>query len=150
MINDRMTRGIIAGVVSAVVQDVYTFAARTVGFTKIDYEDFAEALIFSRLLPGFFPSFFGLIGHLAWNTFLGVVFVYLIKFTSSRYYVLKGLTVGVFTWWFVKVFFSIVRIPGIVSPSSKEVGVYLIGSLLFGLSVAYTLKLLDTRWERVS
>lgn len=145
MIDDRMTRGIIAGAVGAIVQDVYTFGARMAGFTKIEYEDFAEILFFSKPIPGFFPSFFGLLGHLVWDIFLGIMFAYLIKYTSSRFYVLKGLVYGSFIWWMIKVACTLFRIPVLASMPSRQVGVYLIGAMLFGLVVAYTLKLLDTR-----
>lgn len=50
MIDDRMTQGIIAGAVGAIVQDVYIFGAQVTGFTKVEYEDYAEMLIFTKLL----------------------------------------------------------------------------------------------------
>lgn len=142
-----MTRGIIAGAVAAVAQNVYIFGARMAGFTKVEYEDYAEILFFSKFLPGFFPSFLGLIGHLVWNVFLGIIFAYIIKYSSSKFYVLKGIVFGAFVWWLVKVFCTLFRLPALSNPPYQQVGVFLIGSLLFGVVVAYTLKLLDTKWE---
>ena len=147
MIDDRMTRGIITGAVAAVVQNVYIFGAHMAGFTKVDYEDYAEMVFFSKLLPGFFPSFLGLIGHLVWDIFLGIIFAYIIKYSSSRFYVLKGMVFGAFVWWLVKVSCTLFRLPGLSTPSYRQVGVFLIGALLFGVVTAYTLKLLDAKCE---
>lgn len=150
MVNDRMTRGIIAGAVGAVVQNVYIFAAQMTGFTQTNYEDYSEMLFFSKLLPGFFPTFFGLIGHFIWDIFLGVVFAYGIKYTSSRFYLLKGIVYGAFIWWVVNVICILFRIPVFSSLSYRELGAYLIGALLFGFVLAVTLKMLDARWEAAS
>lgn len=143
MVNDRMTRGIIAGAVGAVVQNVYIFAAQMTGFTRTNYEDYSEMLFFSKLQPGFFPTFFGLIGHLIWDVLLGIIFVYGIKYTSSRFYILKGIVYGAFIWWVVNVIYRLFRIPIFSNLPYREQGVYLIGALLFGLVLAYTLKVLD-------
>jgi hypothetical protein len=148
MVNDRVTRGIIAGGVGFIVQNVYIFAAYMAGFTKIIYEDYTEMLFFSKLLPGIFPNFLGYVGHLVWDVLLGIIFAYGIKYTSSRFYLLKGIVYGIFIWWIVNVICTLFRLPVFSTLSSRELGVYLIGALLFGLVVAYTLKLLDTRWER--
>jgi len=149
LINDRLTRGIIAGAVGAVVQNIYIYAAQMMGFTTTNYGDYSEILFFSKLLPGFFPNFFGIIGHFVWDTFLGVVFAYGIKYTSSRFYVLKGLVYGAFIWWIVNVICKLFRIPVFSTLPYQELGVFLVGALLFGFIAAFTLRMLDSRWEGV-
>lgn len=84
---------------------------------------------------------------MVWDIFLGIIFAYMIKYTSSHFYLLKGLVYGTFVWWMIKVACTLFRIPIITGMPTRHVGVYLIGALLFGFVVAYTLKLLDTRWE---
>ncbi len=148
LIDDRMTRGVIAGAVGAVVQNVYIFAAQIAGFTRTNYEDYSEIFFFSRLLPGLFPTFFGLVGHLIWDVFLGIIFVYGIKLTSSRFYVLKGVVYSAFIWWLVNVISLLFRIPVFDSLSYREQGAYFVGALLFGLVLAFTLKILGSRGER--
>jgi len=63
--------------------------------------------------------------------------------------VLKGLVYGAFIWWIVNVICKLFRIPVFSTLPYQELGVFLVGALLFGFIAAFTLRMLDSRWEGV-
>lgn len=145
IIDDRFTRGIFAGTVGAVAQNLYIYLAHLLGFTSLHYEDYAEMLIFLKLQKGAFPTVMGLIGHFIWDIFLGIIFVYIIKSSSSRFYLVKGVVYGILIWFFVKVVMTLFRMPIFSSPSTRSTLIFLIGAVFYGLVIAYVLKLTDIK-----
>lgn len=149
LINDRMTRGIIAGSSGALVQNIYMYLAKSLGLTDIMYVDVARHFIFTEAYDGVLAVVVALLAHFTIDSFWGVLYAYLIKYTSSRYYLLKGFAFGAAIWFFIRVFgtklFKVV--PG--SPPLTAL-VFFIGASLFGLTMALVLRALDAQGEKVS
>lgn len=142
MINDRMTRGIIAGASGALVQNVYMLLAKSLDLTDIMYVDVARHFIFTQPYDGFLAVFVALLAHFTIDSFWGVVFAFLIEHTSSRFYMLKGFAFGTSIWFFIRVFGT--KIFGVVPGSPPLTAlVFFVGAVLFGLTIAIVLRLFD-------
>ena len=143
MIKDRLVSGALAGSVGAVIQNTYAFIAKSLGFQGPVYIDYGEYLLFYKDQSGPLTSFFGFIGHFVWDIIIGIIFAYLILNTSSRYYLLKGILYGVIVWFLIKAGSTLFKIPEVITVLPHTVAFFFFGSILFGISLAYTLKLLD-------
>lgn len=95
LLNDRMTKGIIAGVIGAIVQNIYAYLAIILGLIKSGYIDVSRSTLFINNYRELYATVVGLVGHFAIDIIGGVIFAYLIKSTSSRYFVLKGISFGI-------------------------------------------------------
>lgn len=143
MIKDRLVNGALAGTAGAVVQNTYAFTLILAGYKGPSYVDYGKAIVFYKTIEGPSALALGLIGHFVWNIILGVIFAYIIMLTSSRYYLLKGIIYGLVVWFLIKMGSSMFEIAEIVEINPAAAAVFLSGAILFGVAIAYTLKILD-------
>lgn len=143
MVDDVMTKGMIVGTAGAVFQNIYALIARAAGYNVMSYADYARATLFERYHSGALAQLLGYIGHFTWDIFLGVIFVYLVKSTSDKFLVAKSIAYGVVIWYMVKGAPTLFRIPAFLNISPKSMFFFFIGSILFGLTISFTLRYLD-------
>lgn len=144
MLNDRMTGGILAGMAGALVQNIYMYLAKSLGLTDIMYVDVARHFIFSQDYNGFLAVIVALLAHFTIDSLWGVLFAFLIKYTSSSFYLLKGVFFSTAIWFFIRVFGT--KIFGVVPGSPPLTAlVFFIGASLFGLTIAFVLRVLDVQ-----
>lgn len=142
---DRLIAGAIAGLIAAFIQNIYGWITQAVGLTDRSFYQFAEIVLSSRIYPGTLGFITGLIAHLAVGVMLGIIFAYAIYLTSSHYIVLKGFGYGLITWFLLSGFGTIFRLPLFEDIPPGPALVTLIGALLYGFVLAYTLKLIDQK-----
>jgi hypothetical protein len=143
---DRVVKGILAGMSGAIVQDIYTFICKSIGFTNITYLDVAKAVLFNQSFKGFLALFVGFLGQLVIDGFWGIGFAFFIKYTSSRYYLLKGVFWGCGIWFLVRVIITKFFGLPVLGENTPQVALFFfIGASLFGLTVATILKLLNVQ-----
>lgn len=144
MINDRTVRGIIAGAAGALAQNIYAYIVKMLGLTNVVYLDVSKAVLFRNHYNDIFANINALLGHFVVDSVLGVVFAFYIQATSSSYYLLKGVVFGTAVWFLVKVIgTNILNIPLFINLLPGNTLVFFVGALLFGLTTAWTLKLLN-------
>lgn len=141
--NDTITRGVIAGAAAGVMQNIYSFIAIAAGFQTMTYADYARATLFDTQYNDTFAQFLGYIGHFTWDTLLGIIFVYFVNKTSKRFLLLKSITYGIVIWYLVKGAPTFFRLPAFLSITPQSMFFFFIGSVLFGITIALTLKFLD-------
>lgn len=149
MIDDRVTRGVIAGIAGAVVQDIYSYAIRIFGLADRIYMDYARAMILYKPYKGLLASIVSFLGHMMADILFAVVFVYIINKTSSRYYLFKGLVYGGIIWYLLIGLGTLFRLPVFTVAPPKTAFALFIGALIYGLVISYVLKLLEVRGEKV-
>ncbi len=143
MTKDIIARGVIAGGAAAIIQNLYAFLVRAAGFTTMTYADYARATLFDMRYNDNFAQFLGYIGHFTWDILLGVIFVLLINKTSESFLILKSITYGVVIWYMVKGAPTFFRLPAFLSITPQSMFFFFIGSIIFGITIALTLKILD-------
>lgn len=149
MIDDRVTRGIIAGAIGAVIQDIYSYTLIIFGLLDRAYLDYARAMIMYKDYKGILATLVGFLGHMMADILFAVIFVYIIKNPSSRFYLLKGAVFGGIIWYVLNGLGTLFRLPVFtVIPPGSALAMF-IGAEIYGLVIAYTLKLMDTRGEKI-
>ena len=140
---DRLVAGGLAGAIAGLLQYGYGVAALKLGLTDRIFGQFSDIVFGGRVYSGVLGTVISILTHLAVTITLGVIFAYVIQKTSSRYYLLKSAGYGLLLWFFLSGFGTILRLPLFEHIPEQPALVVLGGSLLFGLVLGYTLKLID-------
>ena len=126
------------------MQNIFAYLAFLTGLTNILYIDIARALLFSKNYSGALAVIVSLIGHIIIDCFWGILYAFLVKTTGSRFYVLKGVVFGAFLWFFVRVIGTkILELPEFTGTNPATALIFIVGAVIFGLTLAFTLKFLD-------
>ena len=80
---------------------------------------------------------------------MGVVFVYLIKKTSSTYLYLKGIGLGITIWFFSLGIGTLYRIPLFTDIPPIPALTTFVGALIWGLVTAFSLIMIEKKTEMV-
>ncbi|HBT16295.1 MAG TPA: hypothetical protein DEB05_05005 [Firmicutes bacterium] len=142
---DRLTAGAIAGFVGGVAQDIFGIVAKALKLTDRGFVDFAERFMLYKNYPGVLAFLIGFIAQALIGAVIGVIFAYLIKFTSSRFYYFKGVGLGLFFWLTLGLAGTAYRLPLFKEVPPAASLMTLIGAILFGVVTAYLFKLLTVK-----
>ncbi len=143
MKEDRLVAGAVSGTVAILIQTTYALIIKYLGLTDRIYVDFAKVIIISESRQGISAFFIGLIAQLVIGGMFGVAFAFIEKFTSSRYYLVKGIFFGAILWFLLTGFGTMWRLPVFHEMPTSAAYSTLIGALIYGLALAYTMKLLE-------
>lgn len=145
MFNDRLITGALAGLAGAVIRDTYSLTLKATGLTDRSFIDFAQVLVMSRPSTGIIAFLVGLISDLGVAALLGVIFAYLISFTSDKFYIFKGLGYGIIVWISAMILGNAFNFPLFENVSATLALATLIGNVIFGLAAAFALKMLSDK-----
>ncbi len=145
MKSDRLVAGGLAGAVAAFVQYVSCTIAKATGITDRTFKDFAAVIVTFKDYPGILGFIVGFIAHLIVGVMLGIIFVYIIMLTSNRYLYIKGLGYGAVCWFLLSGLGTIFKLPMLKDIPPFAALSTLMGSLIYGAVIAYTLKLLEKK-----
>lgn len=145
---DRFSRGLIAGMAGGVLMNIWNLISYYfLNMADRRYLDWASVLIFGHLPTTFTETVYAQITQLIWAGFLGTIFAYVIPGVTSRTPLLKGTIWGFITGFILYAIAIIVRMPYFTRISTGTSISQFIGGIIWGLTMAYTLKLLDTTPE---
>ena len=145
MFNDRLITGALAGLAGAVIRDAYSLTLKATGLTDQSFIDLAQVLVMSRPSAGIIAFFVGLISDLGVAALLGVIFAYLISYTSDKFYLFKGLGYGIIVWITAMILGNAFNFPLFENVSVNLALATLIGNVIFGLITAFALKMLSDK-----
>lgn len=146
---DRAILGGISGIVGSVFCALYEVIAESLKITDRSFLDYTATLVANKVYPGTLGFIVAFFSQTAVGILFGVVFVYLTKIISSRYYLLKGLGYG-FTLWFLLSGFGITfKLPTIMDIPPTVSLFDLTNSLLYGLITAYFIKILSHKFTEL-
>ena len=86
-----------------------------------------------------------IISHVAVCMIIGVIFVYMIKFTSSNYLYIKGLGYSLVIWLLLNTFGTLLNLPLFRKMRLNVAYATLSTALIYGFMVCLTLKTIDTK-----
>ena len=142
---DRLVAGGLAGMIAGFIQYAYGLITEAIGITDRAFGQFSEIVLSSRIYTGVLGFVIGLLAHLAVTIMFGVLFAYLIEKSSSRYYLLKGAGYGLVLWFLLSGFGTVARLPLFEDIPPLAALDILIGSLLYGVTLGYVLKIIDKK-----
>lgn len=143
---DRFTRGFVAGVIGGIATNAWSLLAGAMGWTTLRTVDLMGLFIYAHLQPfDLAEVIFGLFGHLIVSAVLGVGFVYLLQYLDSLNHLLKGWTYSVTFWFLVYSITALFQFPGTIPLPLKTAFSDFIGATIFGLVLPLALRALATK-----
>jgi uncharacterized membrane protein YagU involved in acid resistance len=144
-VKDRFIAGGLAGIIAGLIQYMYGLVSKALGFSDREFGQFSESVLNLHVYTGVLGQIIGVLSHMAVSIIFGVLFAYIIQKASSRYYLLKGAMYGLVLWFLLSGFGSVLRLPNFTKiPPLTELDI-LGGAILYGLVLAYSLKLLERK-----
>lgn len=141
--NDRSTAGAIAGLVASFIQEMASLLLKYLGLTDRSFIDYASIMVMFHRPNGFMELVVAWTAHFAVGIILGLLFVQVFMFTSTKFLFLKGIFYGFILWFLLLGLGTLFRLPEFTTiPANAALSTFA-GSLIWSLSVAYILKLLE-------
>ena len=147
MKKDRFVAGGIAGFVASIICDIVGVIYKSLGWTDRTFNDYATVILTYQIYSkeGIFGLILSIITHAAVCMIFGVIFAYIIMFTSSNYLYIKGLGYGLVIWLLLNTFGTILNLP--LFRNMPLIAAYstLSTALIYGFIISLTLKLIDKK-----
>ncbi len=146
LINDKFFLGFIAGFLGNIIENVFNYLAFTLHFSKHHIWHIAASAYFpidktkdyTAVIVGMYTDY--IIGCSA-----GVLIVFLLYYTSTKYYVLKGIAITSFFWLFI--FGIILRSKvGRIDPIDSGTNLTnMFGHIFLGIAISFFIIKLDKK-----
>ncbi len=142
---DKYTTGIIAGIAGWIATFIWNIPIQEIGYSKLRYLDFASVMIYGHFPKNKPELALALITTIIWFVFLAYLFTYIIDIIGSDHLIGKGIGYGIVVWF---TFYAITLLFDV--PEFRDISVNtsfsnLVGSILYGLVVGYTVKKLRNK-----
>ena len=147
MEKDRLVAGGIAGVAGSVVNIITGVIFKSLGWSDRAFYDYSTTLFGKTTYAdkGVLGFLMGVITEVAVCIIFGVIFVYIIKFTSSRYLYIKGLGFGFVLWMLLTSLGTMYNIPLFEDTPLDAAYTTLFTALTYGFVVAWVLKIIESK-----
>jgi uncharacterized membrane protein YagU involved in acid resistance len=99
LLKDRVLIGSIAGALGLLTRDVYSFFAKQIGFAKFYVWGItADLFMEKKFVQSFFGYVVGFLGDIVFGATIGIVFLYFIKYTNTKNFLIKSWGIGMAAW----------------------------------------------------
>ncbi len=143
---DRFFRGLVAGITGGVAMNLWSaFAVNILKLKIIRFIDWAAVILYGDLPRTHIEGFYAMLIQLLWVGLLGIFFAYLIRFSTSRGYLIKGAYYGIITGLVIYAVPTLLQVPYLSKHSLSTVLSNHVGGLIWGLIMAQTLRWLDKK-----
>ena len=146
-INDRFTRGMVAGFLAWIPTLVINSAARFLNISTLMYLDFAAVMVYGHRPTNTFETYFALAVTLMFMSVLGGVFAYLLKWIGPQSYIMKGWVFGAGVWFSVYAITLLYKAPQLTTVPFKTAIANFAGASIYGIVLAYILIYLNGKFE---
>jgi len=139
-VEDRFTRGFIAGLIGGIAMNILNYIARTWLHLPRSYVvNYTGVVIFGHQPDTTAEYLFSLFSQIGFAGFLGIIFAYLLLVIRNKNIVLKGVIFANVFWFFVFSLGTVCKLPLIQDPSIATVISHFINASFYGLVLALTL-----------
>lgn len=144
--DDRLTRGFVAGIIGDIIANAFSFLAGALGWTTIRTADLIALVVYAHTPPFTFGELaFAFFGHLIVSGTLGVGFAYLMPRIASSNLWLKGIIYSVAVWYVVYSVATLFELPGTIPIPLNTAITDGVAAVIFGLSLAIALPALTPK-----
>jgi len=140
---DRLIGGALAGAVGGIIQNIYGVTVKALGLTDRAFIDFAGVTATFKVHKGILGYLVTSLFHVVFCALLGIIFVYLIKFASSKYYWIKTIGYGLSLWFILLSAGTIFKLPLFKDIPIRATITTLIGALIYAVVLGGVLKYLE-------
>lgn len=147
MKKDRLVAGGIAGLTGSITCDFVGIIYKSLEWTDRAFVDYATILLTYQTYSdeGILGLIISMITHAAVCIGFGVIFAYLIKYTSSNYLYIKALGYSLVIWLSLNAFGTILNLPLFRNLPLNVAYSTLSTALIYGTMTAFTLKIIEKR-----
>lgn len=144
MMEDRLYRGFVAGVIGGVVATALSHLSYFGGFATLRLSDWAAILIFAHVPPfSLGEQTFANFIHIGWCGAVGSVFAYFLVWVTSRKLLFKAWLIGTTPYFVIYLLTSLFLTPGTApTPLYTALSNY-VTSTVFSVVMGYSFKVLD-------
>ena len=139
---DKIMNGIIAGLAGGTVQTVYAIIMKALHFTNREFIDYGEILVMGKDFPGT-ATIVGVVAHLVNAAAWGALFSIILTLGRPRYFVIKGIGLGIFVWLFSLAIATMFKLPMFHLVPPGVAYILLAGAILWGAVMSFTYKKLQ-------
>lgn len=147
LLNDRFTRGFVAGLIAGVVLFPINMLSKIL-FNTLSYADFASILIYGHKSKNLLELVFAIGGVFFFEGILGGIFAHLITGITGRNLLFKGWVFSCLVWLGSYAVTLLFKVPGLLDIPFKTALSNFIGATIWGLFLTYALVKLDTRFNK--
>ncbi|TGE32197.1 hypothetical protein [Desulfosporosinus sp. Sb-LF] len=147
MKKDRFVAGGIAGLIASITCDIVGIIYKSLGWTDRTFNDYATIILTNQIYSekGIFGLILSMISHAAVCMIFGVIFAYIIMFTSSNYLYIKGLGYSLVIWLLLNTFGTLLNLPLFRKMPLNVAYATLSTALIYGFMTSLTLKIIDKK-----
>ncbi|SFH29943.1 Conserved membrane protein YqhR [Desulfotomaculum arcticum] len=148
ILQDRTTRGFIAGVLGGIVMNIISYISYYLNIANLRFLDWPSIIITGHSPTNALQAIFFFLIQLIFVGFLGIIFAYLVsKLVTSINYIFKGFLFAVLSWFAIYSLTYIADVPKLTPLTMGTAVTDFIGALVFGFVVSETLNRFDAREE---
>ena len=144
-LTDRFARGLIAGLVGGVIMNIISLVSYSLGITELRFLDWSAIAIYGLKPESLVEAVFAQLAQFVFVGVLGVLFAYLIAAMGSKNHLLKGWLYGSGMWFVLYGITILFHVEATIPLHIDTAATDFIGSTMYGLAMAVTLKWLDER-----
>lgn len=142
---DRLIGGAMAGAIGGIFQNIYGTMVKALGLTDRAFVDFAAILATFKVHKGILGYLVASLFHIVFCALLGVIFVYLIKITSSKYYWVKTIGYGLSLWFITLSAGTVSKLPLFKNVPISATITTLIGAIIYAVVLGWVLQYLERK-----
>lgn len=149
---DIVLLGGVAGAMGLLTRDIYSFFAKLIGLSKFYVWNISAGLFMEqKYVKTFFGNVVGFLSDIVFGALMGIVFIYFLKFTNSKNFLIKAWGFGMAAWLLL---FGILfhNLPGSQAMAPKDaisnISAF-VGHSIFGISMGIYAQILLKRSNKV-
>jgi len=148
---DKLTRGFVAGIIGGIAANIWSFFSGAIGFTKLRFVDWASIIIYAHTPPfSFGETLWALLIQLGYTGGLGIIFIYLISKVTTRNLLFKGWLFAEAIWFLTYAITTLFKVDGAIPIALPTAISDFISSAVFGLVQAKALQMLPYNADALS
>ncbi|TYO93901.1 hypothetical protein [Desulfallas thermosapovorans] len=141
--NDRLARGLIAGLAGGVIMNIINLTSYYLNIAELRFLDWASLVIYGTKPYSVLEAIFAQMAQLVFVGLLGIILAYLIPVVTSKNYLLRGWLYGVLIWFSLYGLSYLFKIQATIPLRLDSVLTDLIAASAFGLVTVEILWRLD-------
>ncbi|MGE5403424.1 MAG: hypothetical protein ACM3PP_00590 [Candidatus Saccharibacteria bacterium] len=143
-INDRFTRGWVAGTCGGLIGAILSFLSHYMSITALRLSDWSAILIYGRVPPFSMAEQLYAIIVLAGTTgIIGIIFAYMLPLITEENVYFKGWIFFLMPWWLIYLLTALFKTPGTLNLSLLTAVSNGVVISITGLTAVYSYLLLD-------